>query len=118
MRQLLETRQQVEQYNKITKRDMRLGDLVDHDGCPTCFGGAHGTTHDAVECYQLFPPICRVRARVGVDCPACGNVMMEDKLVARIDCEETEVIMCANRHCPENGKCYKPPHVRLERLFE
>ncbi len=111
---ILDTRQKVKAWNlAMPALQMKIGDIVQvpADACPTCF--QRGADHDALKCYHLFPPILRAKAAVAVDCPTCGNIMLEDKLL-----NDQPVIMCCNPHCPDNGHCFKPPTVRLERLFE
>ncbi len=115
MRALLDTTARVEQYNKLTGRDMCLGDAVEFrvPVCPTCFTQHAADTDEAVECFRMFPPVARVTVIGQFDCPVCDNAMLMDTFS-----DGRKVIMCCNPHCPGNGTCYKMPMIKLERLFE
>lgn len=112
-RRILETRQAVKAYNHATGRDMRLGDLVEHSGCPVCFHQHTAGSDEALECYRNFPPVPRATVTGNLDCATCGNCMLQDTFL-----DGRKVIMCPNPHCPDNGTCYHMPTIKLHRLFE
>ncbi len=57
MNAILDTRARVEQYNKLTGRNMRLGDTVQfwRSVCPACFTRHEAGTDESVECHRKFP---------------------------------------------------------------